>query len=569
MRQSEVDEMARMIAEEREAETENARLETWTEEELKPGTPAKKPKPLPGWWPLLNPTQKEGFNDPSAVVFYYGGKASGKTFGALHQVVRHCYENHNALVLCVARSIRVINKGACNTLENEVLPAWKEGNRAPPDRRKDEAEGKLLDRGIGLEYSPAKLDPQTKDRTIWIRNRFGTKSFIIFIAIPHEGDIDNRIRGIQPSMVYFEEIDTCETPKYFRRLRAQLNRRKGITGPQQFVASFNPVGPSHWLYDFCYKTTRAKPREKWRSWPKDPEEPGIRRRATFSLYFVPFKENEKWLPPDYLRDLKETYSDDPVEYARLVEGRWMDQPAQDSIFLGYFNKTLHVKGKRGGNTRMVPRAGFPPTIGYDLGDVNHGIIFWQEIPTKDKVVWLAFDEIVHIKKQVEFWAIVKQLLTKMNFWCEAADCDFMFDHVSDRSAFNRFRSSTGSNEAAEIERLTKLELEENPDLYPRIKEPVVFQDCPRPEGSVEFRAKIMRSMFLRNEVYIDAHCVHLIDAFENIEGDRQYPLKPKKGSNHKHAYDAATYPIYHRRTGGGGMDMQMRRRSFEDSVRFT
>lgn len=519
---------------------------TWEESELRqdaePGE-AKEPEP---WWPLLNPTQMEIFNDTSGTVFAYGGKAAGKSVGFGHRVVRHCYENHNALVLVCARSIRVVNKGFCNALENNILPQWRDGNRAPAES--GEPEGKLLDNGIGLEYSPAKLDPQTKDRTLWIRNRFGTKSFIIFIAMPHESDIDQRIRGIEPSMVYFEEIDTCDSPKYYRRLRAQLGRRKGITGHQQFLASFNPVGPSHWLYKLGYET--CVDNERGIAWPKDPEQPGIKRRKNFGWYFVPFKENVRWLSEEYLDELRETYADDPVEQARLVEGKWMDRPSGEAIFANHFNQDIHVIGKADSSSRIRPAVGLPITIGYDLGDVNHGIVFMQEVPSQNKIAWVVFDELVIIRQQVDYEILAPQLLRKMNHWCELTQHRFFFEHISDKSAFNRFRSTTGSFDHAELEKKTREELAKHPGAYPWIDQPVRLQECPRPDYSVEFRAKLLMGILGREELYMDAHCVKTVDSVKNIEGDKEKPLNPKKGSIHKHAYDALTYPIFYRQTGG-------------------
>jgi hypothetical protein len=521
-------------------------VETWADEDLRqdqqPGE-AKEPEP---WWPLHNTTQREIFMDTASTIFMYGPKGSGKTLGGLDLIVRHCWENHNALVLACARSIRVINKGACSALENTVLPRWKDGNRAPP--APGQPEGKLLDTGIGLEYSPAKLDPQTKDRTLWIRNRFGTKSYVIFIAMPHESDIDQRIRGIEPSMVYFEEIDTCDSPKYYRRLRAQLGRRKGITGVQPFVASFNPVGPSHWLYKLGYETTVDN--EHGRVWPNDPEQPGIKRRRNFSWYFVPFTENLRWLSQEYLEELREAYADDPVEQARLVEGKWMDRPSGEAIFKNHFNKEIHVKGDAKSDRRISPVVGLPLTIGYDLGDVNHGIVFMQQVPTKEKMVWLVFDEIVIIRQQVSYEILAPQLLRKMNHWCERAKHAFFFEHISDKSAFNRFRAIAGGFDHGALEAMTMQELRTHPGAYPWIDQPVRFQECPRPEQSVEFRAKLTMGFLGREELFIDAHCVRTIDSLENIEGDRDKPLNPKKNSTHKHAYDALTYPIFYHKTGG-------------------
>lgn len=108
----------------------------------------RKPK-----YPDLNTTQKKIFDDSAGFILGYGEKGSGKTIGFAHKLTRHLYEEENALVLIIAPSIRTGSEGIWHDLDTLVLPLWEEG--------------------IGLEYTEAKLDPNTKDRHRWIRNRFG------------------------------------------------------------------------------------------------------------------------------------------------------------------------------------------------------------------------------------------------------------------------------------------------------------------------------------------------------------------------------------------------------------
>jgi len=54
------------------------------------------------WSPSLSGSQDELFNSTSKYILAYGERASGKTFvlGG-HKLVRHCYENFNALALII------------------------------------------------------------------------------------------------------------------------------------------------------------------------------------------------------------------------------------------------------------------------------------------------------------------------------------------------------------------------------------------------------------------------------------------------------------------------------------
>ena len=189
------------------------------------------PRPEPEqteWYPDLNETQQKIFNDNARFILGYGEKGSGKTIGFAHKLTRHLYEEENALVLIIAPSIRTGAEGIWHDLDTLVLPQWEEG--------------------INLEYTASKLDPNTKDRHRWVMNRFGGWSKMLLVSIPYAAAVETRIKGPAPSHVYVDELTQCDGVEYFRYPAAQLGRRRGIRGPQQFCASCNPEGPSHWVY---------------------------------------------------------------------------------------------------------------------------------------------------------------------------------------------------------------------------------------------------------------------------------------------------------------------------------
>ena len=90
--------------------------------------PPQKPSPDADgdWYPDLNTTQTKIFEDSCKFILAYGEKGSGKTMGLLYKLVRHCYENENALALIVSPSIRTGKEGVLHDLEALVLPRWKE-----------------------------------------------------------------------------------------------------------------------------------------------------------------------------------------------------------------------------------------------------------------------------------------------------------------------------------------------------------------------------------------------------------------------------------------------------------
>ena len=145
------------------------------------------------WIPSLSVTQRKIFDDPAKYILAYGERGSGKTFclGG-HKIVRHCYENFNALALIIVgvRSQATLG-GVWHKLQVEILPEWA--------------------KGIDLNHTEQKQDTQ-KNLYIDMENRFGGWSRIVLISIPHGSLIKDRVKGFEPSVIFVDELTTL-TPR--------------------------------------------------------------------------------------------------------------------------------------------------------------------------------------------------------------------------------------------------------------------------------------------------------------------------------------------------------------------
>ena len=106
------------------------------------------------WAPSLAPTQQKIFDDPANYMLAYGERGSGKTFvlGG-HKLVRHLYENFNALALIIVGvRAQATMGGGWHKIQTEILPEWVEG--------------------IDLEHTSERQDTQ-KNLYIDVTNRFG------------------------------------------------------------------------------------------------------------------------------------------------------------------------------------------------------------------------------------------------------------------------------------------------------------------------------------------------------------------------------------------------------------
>ncbi len=460
------------------------------------------------WSPSLSGSQDELFNSTSKYILAYGERASGKTFvlGG-HKLVRHCYENFNALALIIVGvKSQATQGGVWHKLQTEILPEWKEG--------------------LGIDYTDEKMDLQ-KAPYIDVQNRYGGWSRISLMSAPFGTMLIDRIKGFEPSYVFVDELTNLDSPSYFEAVVQQLGRRQGIEGIQQYCAACNPDGPSHWVYKRFFEN------------PLDDEG---NYNHDYHVVHVKIAENEKNLPEGYYKRVMEAVSNDPIEAKRMLEGEWVDRPSGDALLAPYFSKPLHVKGDA--KTGIVPNPDFPIIIGYDPGSVNNAMVFMQCLIGKEKSMWIVFDELVFVNQKIPYTKIVPYLYRKMKYWNERVGKKFTYVHISDNSAFNQYRAKTGSYDVKDFEDISKEKCEVF-DL-----EPIRMKAAPKFQGSVEGRVRLLIAKLVQEEIVFSAQCTEVIKSVRHLASEKgkdgkydpSLAMKPKR-SVYIHAFDALTYPI--------------------------
>jgi hypothetical protein len=484
--------------------------------EDEPTSKPKQNKGQEGWHPDLNPTQKLIFDDPSQHVLGFGEKGSGKSIGFGHKIIRHCYENRNAFQLVITPSMFTGAEGIWQDLETLIIPDWV--------------------RGIGLDYRESRLDPQTKDKVIWIGNQHSGWSKMVLKSIPFAKFVAARIKGPAPSGVYVDEITDCEGPEYLRFPSAQLGRRRDIDGPQQFTASCNPKGPSHWVYKAfwtdCINTDTGE---------RDP---------SFSVYHVPISENIHRLPAGYYERLKAIFSGDDIEMRRLMNGEWVDRPAGDAIFRDTFFEDQHVRPApklKITSHGIMPLPQFPMTIGYDPGPVNFSAHIMQLIPMGSRVVWTVIDELNYVGKRTPYHRVVYDIMERMSYWNERAGKQMVWEHISDEAAFSQI-NSRGSFDAQDIQQLSLEYIRRNPSCG---LQPIRMKPCPKGPESIPARVRVVQGLLMEGCLMVSAICkktremfLNLVDEGKDKDGkyDANAGFRPKKGP-HRHPFDSLSYPI--------------------------
>lgn len=485
-----------------------------------------------GWFPDLNVTQQQAWDDPSPYMLLYGEKGTGKSIIMCHKAVRHCYENKNALALLVTPSVRTGKFGILNDLEELVLPAWRDGNKYPEwlDGKPHPMKDQYMDDGMGLDWIPSKLDPQTKDRVLKIGNMHGGWSTIVLVSIPYAEVVESRIKAMSPSFIGMDELTNMIGDEFFASMAAQLKRRRGITGPQQYVATCNPEGPSHWVYKRFFMDCQVDYGGKIC-------QDGMMRDPDYSVYHAKITENIHRLPPGYREHLEKLFKD-PIQRRRLLDGEWIDQPTGLSIFKDHWDPSKHVKGDVASGQRVRPIPGVPIICGYDPGTTNFSVHFMQLIPIKggEKLIWSVFDEVNFVGQTTSYRRVVSEVLKRITYWTLHCKTKFSWEHVGDEAAFNQ-RRENGSFDAAEIERLSGGVIK--------------LRACPKGKHSVPARVRMVQQLLADDCLFVSCTCTKTIEMFTLIASDRpkdnkydpNLGLTPKK-SKYVHAFDSMSYPMF-------------------------
>jgi hypothetical protein len=492
--------------------------------------------PSKPWEPDQGPSQRKAFHDSTPMLLLEGMKGSGKTNVALDKVVRHQVENPNALSLIISPTAAGGKLGVLDELERIVLPKWKYGNRDYTGGQF----GPLLDRGIGLQFTDPKEDSKTKDMTLRVRSLHEQSTNpdkwgkVVFKSIPHAHLVKERIYAISPSQVMVDEITNTSGPEYLTHPAAQLGRRAGIAGVQQFIGTCNPAGPSHWVYD------------RWHRIPFD-EDGKYKDKASrnYRFIFIPVTENVHRMPPGYAENLEAIFSSNRVEYQRMVEGLWVDMQDGNSIFVDSYVDELHVMGDAGKGTGIIPLKGHTVYVGMDPGVANFCASFLQRVNVGDSYVWLQFDELNYVGKRTPYDKVCADMADVLDYWSEKVGEELPCRFIADADAFTR-RNTSGGFEAAEIESHINNRITSRGLSIRRAR----LEKCPKGKGSVATRVRILQDLLIQERYLLSAMCPKTRDMFMYLKSKlpKEGVYSPDDGflpmrSPQLHQFDSTTYPI--------------------------
>lgn len=475
-----------------------------------PAAPARGPKKR-AWRPTLNPTQQKLWDCKGQFILCWSEKFSGKTYGCLQVVMRHCYRNRNALgIILTVTGNMATDGGSWHKLLTEIIPQWEDGK------------GIKTKTGVDKQHNPF----------VWVLNRYNEWSMIKAISCQNPDQLWERFRGREPSIVLFDEATAGSSDEYFKAVAAQLGRRPLVEDVQQYLAATNPDDPDHWVH------------RTWFGLLGDGSDVGP---EYVNIYF-PRDENAVNVGTTYFKQLDRIYSNDETQAAWFIEGEWRPRPSGDALFRDLYQPAIHVRpltndGNPDPQKRLAFHPNFPMIVGLDPGSVYNAFVFQQFLPIDGKQKWAIIDEIVTMRRRISYEVLIPAVMRRMRWWMDQAGKDIPFAWISDSSAFNQFRAAGGSYDVLEIERI----FEQHRARY-KLK-PLKVRAAPKFNGSIVARTRLGQNMLGDEQVIISSACRVVQKMFEKLECKKQNPLEPidpdamltPRRSDYVHTWDAVSY----------------------------
>lgn len=484
------------------------------------------------WMPELFDRQLPVFNSRARSLLVSGPRKSGKTWAVLHKLVRHMWETNGARLAMFSRTLKNSKEaGTWADLHTIILPEWINAN-------------------IGLKYTTFnvdgvpgfKVDGQTRTPRFRIRNAWGGESEAMLFSLDFDGDVESKLKEQRFSMIYFSELSKFRDRRILSVALPQLRMPHLKMDEQMWIADTNPSeeGEGSWIYEVWY-VERNQTYEQYAERNKERGRPVMSEsafdgfKAGLQLIEI-MPEQNPYLDPRELEELKATYSYDEGLYARYVLGKWVYGDGDQSRHFRAAFLAKHIVGNcddQDENNWILamphPNA-YELITGWDLGDRNHAAVLLDKEFANGKSVFVVLDELESIGEEVsneEFTVAFMQLVKNIE---EQTGRVYDLERAwSDRSSIERY-SATGDT-------FPYLQ------VYAASEERIFLRGVPKAKGSVRARVKLIKQLLKQDRLLVSAHCKAVKRMFKEL----------KKGSTevnyvvqdeNKHIFDALSYPIF-------------------------
>lgn len=482
------------------------------------------------WVPTLSSKQLDVFNCTSRYVLLSGARLTAKTTAALHRVIRHAWETPDARVAMFAKTTKSGKQGVWSDIQ-WCLREWLE-------------DGVSSDHGIISFTVEPKIDGATRMHYFRIQNFWGGESEVQLHSLDYDDDIEGKLLNTRFSLIYFAELQNFQSRAVFD-LSIQQLRMYGLPYEgHQWISDTNPPeeGTQHFAYKIWYEERHLK---TFPDYCQTEEDRAMFRRRQWELKLFEFTfDDNPFLDPQQLADLRATYVSDPDAYARFVEGKWTRGGLARRFFPGFRTET-HVAGKATSEDDsdweyLNPTPGCHTLyMGWDTGQVNHAVAIlqkrWDE---KGRLCWDVLEECVSLGEEMFLWDFAAEVGRQMDTLeevCERKD-SLIWVAWSD-SSLERFSATSPQNEAAVVENVCGARLR------------LQFAYEAKAPFAISKRMQLLQKLVAEGRIKVSAHCSATITMFREISRRKHAPGVTSRAvldanNPHKHIFDAVSYPIY-------------------------
>lgn len=458
------------------------------------------------WLPDLSPKGFDVFNSYARYLMVDGPRKAGKSLAIANRVARHLFENDNAIVGIITKTLKNGKVGVWSDLTNTVLPQWMSAK-------------------IGMKWlKEPTMDVATKMSYARVTNAYGGKSEVQLHSLENVWEAEAKFKGTRFSLLWLSEADQFEDRVVFDVLTDQL-RVVGIPYENHaIIADLNPPeqGLNHWLAGI------------W-----------INRKAGDEAFDKQFEriqftiDDNTFLDPREKQDLINKYSYDKQLYARYVKGEWVEDVSAGH-FSDVFVPSTHVVGDCSSasiddHEIIVPSKNcFELFTGWDLGDVNHACAFAaKRIDEAGNSVFDIIDEMVVIDRKISIADFTETVLEKMAWWEEYMKNEYgteriLWRHWSDNSAW-RYRAASDVYDELVVRNVSQGK--------------IVLHAVTKGSGSVKQRIGLLKKLLFERRVFFSAQLRNVLKMVREMKPGPNRAEPIRDGDKNKHIFDALTYML--------------------------
>lgn len=487
------------------------------------------------WEPDLAAKQLDFYRSDARTRVAVGPRYTGKTWVLEHAVFQHCWR-HEARFAFVPKTTRVSKSGVWAELTGKIYDEWK-------------AAGVCSEKAdFGWTREPW-TDPVTKVLHAELWNRHGTKSQIQVFPIQFEHEAEDRVFSTQFSGFWLSEAHLWPTDRVYEKLCDQI-RLPGVSFDDQLILiDANPpaTGKKHWLYS-TFLDPFPIPEDK----PEEVREQLQYERSKTRVWKFYVEDNPKG-DQRALRAYAARYANKPLEYARYVEGKWVDGVEAELIFSSVWNETTHVVGDISApderdwqvmapsNGLHAQRLGGMVTLvgGWDPGSVNHawvGVQPWTD--ASGRMCVDVLDEHVLVGEKVSVREFARGVKKKVDVLEELAGFPITWQDFSDSSAMV-FRAAADVPMDADATDAAIIGAESEG------KHRLIGSAHLKKPGWQKRRADFLSEMLMQGRIRVSAQCLWVKRMFEKLRRDMSEKPKGYVASEQeeKHVFDALSYAV--------------------------